>query len=111
MPCRNSGSRPNWSGKNDLLVYARPANSTRMDWYILGEDLKLHNLTQNLRSQPGARVIDDPAERSMLVESGGELWRIAPGSEPESVSQARVPKITGIQWVSSERSGKRPGDQ
>jgi dipeptidyl aminopeptidase/acylaminoacyl peptidase len=82
-----------------------------MDWYILGEDLKLHNLTQNLRSQPGARVIDDPAERSMLVESGGELWRIAPGSEPESVSQARVPKITGIQWVSSERSGKRPGDQ
>lgn len=92
-----------WSATGDLLLYGKPASSTRLDWYTVGEDLKLKNLTQTLGSQPGAKVISNPAERSMIVESGGELWRIAPDTQPVSITEGKLPKINGIQWVSSER--------
>lgn len=111
-PIVREQERLEWTGKGQLLVYAaqvegdqRLAPTMRRDWWVVGVDSGVHNLTASMARAP-AELWPEPSHGGFVGLADGDVWRIRPNGAVENLTADFEPSITRLQWPIRGSSGQ-----
>jgi len=105
-----------WSAKRNLVVRGKTASPTqstvtnRWDWWLIELPGKTKNITGGLKSVP-AQILAEINSGAFVGIADGDLWRINPDGKTENLTGNFEPKVTSIEWPTSQTAETEPINQ
>lgn len=105
-----------WTSQGWLMLAARGSDAApsrspvRRDWWLIGNDGSVRNLTHELSAAPS--TLWREADRDSYVGLvDGDLWRISANMPPRNLTAQFAPRISAVVWPSDTlgfASGEQP---
>lgn len=94
-----------WTADDQLMVLAarqsgdgRPGVTARRDWWLIGKDGRVQNLTAALKTVP-SELWPTTDRRHFVGLAGGDLWRVTPaGGSVENLTGGFKPEVARMLW-------------